>query len=325
MLNNLDGFNYPNFPRKNYPIINKDQLPKRPFDPIILNDSKNSGGYIAGGNKEVEEFKKSLAQSSAGNAKKEERTTSDKSTPTDVGSTLAKQGLYELTGSSLLKPNPYLVAMTLLGVDFEEDGDALKKGAETGKLPSFKEDYKNYFNSMWDKADSGWNAAWEGFNMPANVISIGLQDCLQTAGVGLSKVIGKKTTEFLGSGVSTVGTAFNAIGDIAGDSVKGTVGIFKNLFTGDLDGVADSAKGIYNGAKDSVVDVANSVADFATDGADVVVDAAENVYDVAKDVGNGVADAANAVGGAVSDAADAVGDAVSDAADAVGDFFDSIF
>ena len=69
MLNNINGFNYPDFPRKNYPIIDKDQLPKRPFDPIILNDSKNGGGYIAGSNKEVEEFKKSLAQS---NSKKPE-------------------------------------------------------------------------------------------------------------------------------------------------------------------------------------------------------------------------------------------------------------
>ena len=65
MLNNVNSFNYPDFPRKNYPIIDKDQLPKRPFDPIILNDSKNGGGYIAGSNKEVEEFKKSLAQSNS--------------------------------------------------------------------------------------------------------------------------------------------------------------------------------------------------------------------------------------------------------------------
>ena len=148
--------------------------------------------------------------------------------------------------------------MSLLGVDFEEDGDALKKGAKTGEIGDFKGDYKNYFKGMRNRASkSDLNAIWEGFNLPANVISIGLQDCLQTAGVGLSQVIGKKTTEFLGSGVSAVGTAFNSIGDIACDSIKGTVGAFKNLFTGDFDGVADSAKGIYNGVKDSVVDVAD--------------------------------------------------------------------
>ena len=327
----------------------------------LLSESKST---------ETSENKKVKVISTAAKAedtkKDEEHNTSDKSTLTNVGSTLTKEGLYRYTGSKLIKPNPYLVAMSLLGVDFEEDGDALKKGAKTGEIGDFKGDYKNYFKGMRNRASkSDLNAIWEGFNLPANVISIGLQDCLQTAGVGLSQVIGKKTTEFLGSSVSAVGTAFNSIGDIACDSIKGTVGAFKNLFTGDFDGVADSAKGIYNGVKDSVVDVADSVADVATDGADVVVDAAENVYgvakdgvnevadvaedvgngvadvaedvydvakdgvnevaDVAEDVGNGVADVAEDVGDAVSDAADAVGDAVSDAVDEVGDFFDSIF
>ena len=144
---------------------------------------------------------------------------------------------------------------------------------------------------MTDRASqSDLNAALEGFNLPANVISIGLQDCLQTAGVGLSKVLGKSPTEFIGSGIAAVGTALNAMGDIAADSLKGTVGAFKNLFTGDFDGVADSATDIYNGVKDSAVNVANAVADVATDGADVVVDAGEEVADIAIDVADEVED-----------------------------------
>lgn len=327
MLNNVHGFNYPDFPRKNYPIIDRDQLPKRPIDPAVaFNGPDIIWNCKAGGNKEVEEFKKSLAQSSAGNPQKdEERTTSDKSTPVDIGSTLAKQGLYELTESSLLKPNPYLVAMTLLGVDFEEDGDALTKGAETGKLPSFKEDYKNYFNTMWDKADSVWNAAWEGFNLPANVISIGLQDCLQSCGVALSKVFGKESVVFLGSGVSAIGTALNSMGDVAADSLKGTIGVFKNLFTGDFDGVGDSAEDIYNGVKDGVLNVTDSVVDVAKNGADLVEKAAVSAYDAAKDAGNAIADAAKDVYDAASDFVDDAGDFVEDAWDEVEDFFGGIF
>ena len=365
-LNNLDYTKYNSmFPQEKLPHY--ENITIKPFDnthDIIANNDRNKA--------ELQEMAKQLSESNTTETKvkilstaakaeetqkdDEEHNTSDKSTPTNIGSTLAKEGLYRYTGCKLLKPNPYLVAMTLLGVDFEEDGDALKKGAETGKIGDFGGDYKNFFDGMVDRAsESDWNAIKEGFNLPANVISIGLQDSLQTIGVGLSQVIGKKTTEFLGSGVSMVGTAFNAIGDVAGDTVKGTVGVFKNLFTGDFDGVGDSATDIYNGVKDSVVDVANSVADVATDGADVVVDAAENVYDVAKDgagyvadgaeevydaakdgagyVADGaeevydaakdgagyVADAAEEVGDAVGDAASAVGGAVSDAADAVGD------
>ena len=333
MLNNVNYY-YPDFPRKKIPTIDKDQLPVRPF---IFNNHNIIAGNQASGNREVEEFKKMLAQSKVGNTNKdEERTTSDKSTPTDIGSTLAKQGLYELTGSKLIKPNPYLVAMTLLGVDFEEDGDALTKGAETGKLPNFKDDYKNYFNNMWDKADSEWNAAWEGFNLPANVISIGLQDCLQSCGVAFSKVLGKEPVIFLGSGVSAVGTAFNAIGDVAGDTLKGTVGMVKNLFTGDFDGVGDSAEGIYNGVKDGVLNVTDAAVDVAKNGADLVKKAAEETYDIAKDGANYVADAAeeayNAVanatkeaGNAIADVAEEIGDFAEDAWDEVEDFFSSIF
>ncbi len=267
----------------------------------------------------------------------EEHNTSDKSTLTDVGGVLAKESLYRLTTKAFLKPNPYLVALSLLGVDPEEDGNALKKGAETGEIGDFAGDYNNYFNGMSDRASQSYlNAALEGFSLPANVISIGLQDCLQTVGVGLSKVLGKSPTVFIGSSIAAAGTALNAMGDIAADSLKGTVGVFKNLFTGDFDGVADSATDIYNGVKDSAVNVANAVADVATDGADVVVDAGEEVadiatdaanevVDVAEDVGNGVVDAAETVGNGVADAAEEVGDAISDAADEVGDFFDSIF
>ncbi len=267
----------------------------------------------------------------------EEHNTSDKSTLTDVGGVLAKESLYRLTTKAFLKPNPYLVALSLLGVDPEEDGNALKKGAETGEIGDFAGDYNNYFNGMSDRASQSYlNAALEGFSLPANVISIGLQDCLQTVGVGLSKVLGKSPTVFMGSSIAAAGTALNAMSDIAADSLKGTVGAFKNLFTGDFDGVADSATDIYNGVKDSVVNVANSVADVATDGADVVVDAGEEVADiatdaadevvnVAEDVGNGVVDAAETVGNGVADAAEEVGDAICDAADEVEDFFDSIF
>ena len=339
-------------------MIPKDKLPQRHFDENYNSDGKyNIVAMNRDANKaEIQEMAKLLSQSKTAEAKEDkkikvvstagkaedtkeddEHNTSDKSTLKDVGSTLTKEGLYRYTGSKLLKPNPYLVAMSLLGVDFEEDGNALKKGAETGKIGDFGGDYKNYFNGMWDRAsESEWKAAWEGFNLPANVISIGLQDSLQTVGVGLSKVIGKKPTEFLGSGVATAGTTLNAIGDVAGDTIKGSVGIVKNLFTGDFDGIGDSAKDIYNGVKDSVVNVANSVADFGKDGADVVVDAAEDVYDVAKDGAGYVADGAEEVYdvakdgvGYVADAVEEVGDGIADVAedawDEVEDFFGSIF
>lgn len=338
-------------------MIPKDKLPQRHFDENYNSDGKyNIVAMNRDANKaEIQEMAKLLSQSKTAEAKEDkkikvvstagkaedtkeddEHNTSDKSTLKDVGSTLTKEGLYRYTGSKLLKPNPYLVAMSLLGVDFEEDGNALKKGAETGEIGDFGGDYKKYFKDMWDRSDSVLNAAREGFNLPANVISIGLQDTLQTIGVGLSKVIGKKPTEFLGSGVATVGTAFNAMGDIAGDTIKGSVGIVKNLFTGDFDGIGDSATDIYNGVKDSVVNVANSVADFGKDGADVVVDAAEDVYDVAKDGAGYVADGAEEVYdvakdgvGYVADAVEEVGDGIADVAedawDEVEDFFGSIF
>lgn len=315
--------------------IQKDQLPKRHFDyQYSPNDKFGVVAMNADANKaELQEMAKIISQSkeeeltedkkikvvsTAAKAddteEDEEHNTSDKSTLTDVGGVLGKEGLYRLTKSGLLKPNPYMIAMTLLGVDFEEDGDAFKKGAETGEIGDFKGDYENYFKNMWDRADTVSNAAWEGFNMPANVISIGLQDCLQTVGMGLSKVLGKKPVVFIGSGVSAVGTAFNAVGDMAGESISGTIGAFKNLFKGDFDGVADSVLDICNGVKDSVVDVANSVADFASDGADAVVDAGEKVADVAEDAGDAIADAAGEVG-----------DFAEDAWDEVEDFFSGIF
>lgn len=309
-------------------MIPKDKLPQRHFDENYNSDGKyNIVAMNRDANKaEIQEMAKLLSQSKTAEAKEdkkikvvstaakagegeedEEYNTSDKSTLTNIAGVLTKGGLYRYTGSKLLKPNPYMIAMTLLGVDFEEDGNALKKGAETGKIGDFEGDYKNYFKGMWDRSDSVLNAAREGFNLPANVISIGLQDTLQTAGVGLSKVLGKKPTEFIGSGVATVGTAFNAVSDIAGDSVKGTIDFYKNLFTGDFDGVGDSVIDICNGVKDGVVDVAKSVGTFATDGADAVVDTAKKVANAAEKVGNGIADVAE------------------DAWDEVEDFFGSIF
>ncbi len=308
-------------------MIPKDKLPKRPFDQNYNSDEYGVIAMNRDGNKaDIQEMAKLLSQSKtaetnedkkikvvstaakAGEGKEdEEHNTSDKSTMTNIAGVLSKEGLYKYTGSKLLKPNPYMVAMSLLGVDFEEDGNALKKGAETGKIGDFEGDYKNYFKSMWNRSDSVLNAAREGFNLPANVISIGLQDCLQTAGAGLSKVLGKKPTEFIGSGVATVGTAFNAVSDIAGDSVKGTIDFYKNLFTGDIDGVEDSVIDICNGVKDGVVDVAKSVGTFATDGADAVADTAKKVADVAED------------------AWDEVEDFAEDAWDEVEDFFGGIF
>ena len=291
-------------------MIPKDKLPKRPFDQNYNSDEYGVIAMNRDGNKaDIQEMAKLLSQSKttetnedkkikvvstaakAGEGEEdEEHNTSDKSTMTNIAGVLSKEGLYKYTGSKLLKPNPYMVAMSLLGVDFEEDGNALKKGAETGKIGDFEGDYKNYFKSMWNRSDSVLNAAREGFNLPANVISIGLQDCLQTAGAGLSKVLGKKPTEFIGSGVATVGTAFNAVSDIAGDSVKGTIDFYKNLFTGDIDGVEDSVIDICNGVKDGVVDVAKSVGTFATDGADAVADTAKKVADVAEDAWDEVED-----------------------------------
>ena len=308
-------------------MIPKDKLPKRPFDQNYNSDEYGVIAMNRDGNKaDIQEMAKLLSQSKtaetnedkkikvvstaakAGEGEEdEEHNTSDKSTLTNIAGVLSKEGLYRYTGSKLLKPNPYMVAMSLLGVDFEEDGNALKKGAETGKIGDFEGDYKNYFKSMWNRSDSVLNAAREGFNLPANVISIGLQDCLQTAGAGLSKVLGKKPTEFIGSGVATVGTAFNAVSDIAGDSVKGTIDFYKNLFTGDIDGVEDSVIDICNGVKDGVVDVAKSVGTFATDGADAVADTAKKVADVAED------------------AWDEVEDFAEDAWDEVEDFFGGIF
>ena len=308
-------------------MIPKDKLPKRPFDQNYNSDEYGVIAMNRDGNKaDIQEMAKLLSQSKtaetnedkkikvvstaakAGEGEEdEEHNTSDKSTLTNIAGVLTKEGLYRCTASKLLKPNPYMVAMSLLGVDFEEDGNALKKGAETGKIGDFEGDYKNYFKSMWNRSDSVLNAAREGFNLPANVISIGLQDCLQTAGAGLSKVLGKKPTEFIGSGVATVGTAFNAVSDIAGDSVKGTIDFYKNLFTGDIDGVEDSVIDICNGVKDGVVDVAKSVGTFATDGADAVADTAKKVADVAED------------------AWDEVEDFAEDAWDEVEDFFGGIF
>jgi len=348
--------------KKKLTMIPKDKLPQRSCGENYNSDEFGVVAMNRDGNKaEIQEMAKLLSQSKTPETKKdkkvkvvstaakaedtkeedEEHTTSDKSTLTDVGSTLAKEGLYRYTGSKLLKPNPYLVAMTLLGVDFEEDGNALKKGAETGKIGDFGEDYKNYFNNMWDKAgDSELSAAWEGFNLPANVISIGLQDSLQTIGAELSKVLGKEPVVFIGSGVSAVGTAFNAMGDVAGDSIKGTVGMVKNLVTGDFDGIADSAKDIYNGVKDSVLDVTDAVVDVAEDGANLVKETAVKTYDIAKDGANYVADAAEEVGNAIVDTAEEVGNGIAYAAEEAGDaiadfaedtwddvedFFDSIF
>ena len=322
--NNLESMIY----KRKLIKIPKDKLPQRPFDENYNPNEKF--GIVAmnrDGNKaEIQEMAKLFSQSKTAEAKEdkkikvvstaakageseenEEHNTSDKSTLTNIAGVLGKEGLYRYTGSKLLKPNPYMVAMSLLGVDFEEDGNALKKGAETGEIGDFEGDYKNYFKNMWNRSDSVLNAAREGFNLPANVISIGLQDTLQTVGVGLSEVIGKKTTEFIGSGVATVGTAFNAMSDIAGDSIKGTIDFYKNLFIGDFDGVGDSVIDIGNGIKDGVVDVAKSVGTFATDGADAVVDTAKKVASTAKKVGNGIADVAE------------------DAWDEVEDFFGGIF
>jgi len=327
-------------------MIPKDKLPQRPCEENSNSNEKyNIVAMNRDGNKaEIQEMAKLLSQSKSAEAKEdkkikvvstaakagegeedEEHNTSDKSTLTNIAGVLSKEGLYRYTGSKLLKPNPYMVAMSLLGVDFEEDGNALKKGAETGEIGDFEGDYKNYFKDMWDRSDSVLNAAREGFNLPANVISIGLQDTLQTVGVGLSEVIGKKMTEFIGSGVATVGTAFNSISDIAGDSVKGTIDFYKNLFTGDFDGVGDSVIDICNGVKDGVVDVAKSVGTFATDGADAVVDTAKKAADVAKKVGNGITDAAEEVGDFAEDAWDEVEDFAEDAWDEVEDFFGGIF
>lgn len=346
-VNRVSNFYYP----RNNSMFPRDKMPKytdvENYTNRTLPTAQKSNFYISpeiiakSRTIDAQGDRKVKVVSTAAKAEEDKVEVSEKSLPEETASIAAKESLYQLTKKNLFKGNPYLIAATLLGVDFEEDGNAFKNGAETGKIGDFKGDYNKFFDEFTQKASkSNLDAFLQGLSLPTNFLSVGIADCMQTAGMALSKVLGKDLTAFVGSGVATAGTALNAIGDIGASTLKGTVGTLKNLFTGDFDGVADSATDIYNGVKDGVVDVANSVADTATDGANMVANAAEDAYngvadaaeevgnavgDVAEDAYNGVTDAAEEVGNAVGDAAEEVGDAICDAGEEVVDFFDSIF
>ena len=115
-------------------MIPKDKLPKRPFDQHLPSPTTEKNKIIAmnrDGNKaEIQQASNFIAQCEGSESQEnDENNTSDKSTLITAAGALTKEGLYRLTKKGLLKPNPYMVALSLLGVDFEEDGDALKKGA----------------------------------------------------------------------------------------------------------------------------------------------------------------------------------------------------
>ena len=210
----------------------------------------------------------------------------EKSTIKTGAGIIAKEALYRLTTKELFKANPEAIIASLLGVDPEEDGDAFKKGAVTGKGGDFSGDYKKFFNGLKERANKSFgNAFLEGLNLIPNVVSIGLTNCLKYAGNACSKVLGKDLTALVGSGISAVGKGINAVGDTIGSYVKGVCGFYKNLFTGNIKGVKDAIcntgkeiKNIAVSVKDKVVEVAKDVGNFVSNTAKKIGKGIKNFF-----------------------------------------------
>jgi len=206
----------------------------------------------------------------------------EKSTLKTGAGIIGKEALYRLTSNTIFKGNPEAIIASLVGVDPEEDGDAFKKGAVTGKGGDFSGDYKKFFQGFKERASqSNGKAFLEGLNLIPNVISIGLTNCLKYAGNACSKVFGKDLTALVGSGISAVGKGINAIGDVIGSNLKSAFNFTKNLFTGNLKGIKDTFCNFGSEMKNIAVSVKDKVVEVAKDAGNLVVN-------TAKKIGNGI-------------------------------------
>ncbi len=281
-----------NFELSKYKMILDNQNKQQ--DKKDLSENKNPFGtlnFISLNNKEVnkanlQEMAKLISQKKEAKAvnedKNEKLDASEKSTLKTTAGIVGKEALYRLTSSSIFKGNPAMIIASLLGVDPEEDGNAFKKGAVTGEGGDFEGDYKKFFKGFEERAFQSYgNAFLEGLNLIPNLVSVGLTNCLKYAGAGLSKVFGKDFTSLVGSGISAIGKGINAIGDTVGTYLKGLYESYKNLFTGNMDGVKKSVNDMVNKFKNIAGSVKDKVVEVAKDAKDFVVNTAEKV-------GNGI-------------------------------------
>ena len=213
----------------------------------------------------------SLVQSNAQNGD-----ASDKSTLEILGGKLGQELFHRIIyqeGSlltKLTKANPYMIIASLLGLEFEEDGNAFKNGAITGQGGDFEKSFSEYFSKMWENAKTGYGKAFlEGLNMIPNLGSILLTNALKYAGSGIAEIFGKDAAAFIGSLLSGAGRGINAIGETIVNMGKTLWGTAKSLVHWDFDELYKTAldalngyEKIFNSLKDKVVEIGTDCKDF---------------------------------------------------------------
>ena len=214
--------------------------------------------------------------------------TFEKSTTKNVVSNVAKKIVHVVSTktcsivSKLTQTNPVTFLATLIGVELEEAGNALKEGAVKNEGGDFSVGYAKYFKKVKKSAkESKLNVVSEALNFVPNTVSIGLTNGLKYTGCGAAKVIGKEAVSFVGSSLSAVGKVVNTVGSAVGTTVSALFEAGKNLITGNKDGLRTVAsetvkkyKEIFGSAKDKAAEVGSDCKEFvfstARKGADLM-------------------------------------------------------
>lgn len=206
--------------------------------------------------------------------------TFEKSTTKNVLSNVAKKIVHVASTktcsivSKLTQTNPVTFLATLVGVELEEAGNALKNGAVKNEGGDFSVGYAKYFKKMKKNVkESKLNVVSEALNFIPNTISIGLTNGLKYAGCGAAKVVGKEAVSLIGSSLSAVGKVVNTAGAVIGTTVNAVFATAKNVVTGNKDGLRKTAdetgkkfKEIFASAKDKAVEVGHDFKEFVVSG-----------------------------------------------------------
>lgn len=218
----------------------------------------------------------------------------------------------------LTKVTPATIIQTLIGVDFEEDGYAMKQGAVSGKGGDFKQGFKNLIDKIKKSFDSatgffsGFKAGFlETINFLPNLGSMAITNAMKYVGKFLSKIpkVGKDIAAFLGSTLGFGGKLLNTVGDTVGALLTGVKGIgkaIKCIFTGKF----DQLKGVFKEAGEKFKKIGLSIRDKA-------VEWWNDLKKVGKTIGSGIKTVAQKVGAGIKKAAQKVGEGLKKAGEGI--------
>jgi len=242
-------------------------------------------------------------------AKSKGAETSEKTAHGQAASVLGQQAFYQATfargsiWSKATKVTPFTIASAALGVDFEEDGAALKRGAVTGKGGNYKEGYKKLFSKIDKTLDkcvkegglkNVLNSFGQILSALPNMGSTAITNTLQYIGAGLSKIGAQKLAKTIGASVELVGTVLNSIGQGVVSSAKNLGGALLSLVKGKPSDALKHLKKLGNDFKKMGIKIKDKVLDALNSGKELVVKAGKVIVKGAKIVGNAVKTGAKA-------------------------------